>query len=67
VSIRAPVVGCLYDAVCWDVAPCGFIIGHLYLQCRRNNASEQSNTFRRSLYFFHPEDGGDTFLRNVGS
>jgi hypothetical protein len=24
-----------------------------------------SNTISRSRYFFYPEDGGDTFLRNV--
>jgi hypothetical protein len=25
-----------------------------------------SNTFPHSHYFLHPEDGGDTFLRNIG-
>jgi hypothetical protein len=49
------------NAVFWDAAPCGFIINRsfggtclLHLQGRRNNES------------FYPEEGSDTFLRNVG-
>jgi hypothetical protein len=31
-------------------------------ECRVNNRL----TFPRSRYFFYPEDGGDTSLRNIG-
>jgi hypothetical protein len=57
----------IQKAVFLDVTPCGFIINRrfggtcrLHLQGRRNNASEEE------CNFFYPEDGGDTFLRNVG-
>jgi hypothetical protein len=34
---------------------------------QRNSCSQTANTFPRAKNFFYPEDGGDTFLRNVGS
>jgi hypothetical protein len=64
------------NAVFCDVAPFGFIINRrfggtcrFHLQGRRNNTSDcllPTNTFPRLRYFFYPEVGGDTFLRNVG-
>jgi hypothetical protein len=44
------------NAVFWDVTPCGsgqqfLVTPNVFLACR----------------LFHPDDGGETFLRNVGS
>jgi hypothetical protein len=57
------------NAVSWDVAPRGFNINrrfggkcHLHLQDRINDFLP--NIRRNNL--FYTEDGGDTFLRNVG-
>jgi hypothetical protein len=58
------------NAVLWDVAPCRYFINRrfggtyrLHLQGRSNpraiNQLEQIDVD-------YPEDGGDTFLRNVG-
>jgi hypothetical protein len=41
----------LKNAVFWDVAPCRWLCSCWFFACG----------------FFYPEDGGDTFLRNVGS
>jgi hypothetical protein len=42
------------NAVLWDVAPCKLSLQHLL-------------SWFLARGFFYPEDGGDTFLRNVGS
>jgi hypothetical protein len=52
------------DAVFWDVAPCGFIINRRFGGTFR--LQQSSNILLCSRYFFYPEDGGDTLLRNVG-
>jgi hypothetical protein len=56
------------NAVFWDVEPCGFIINRrfggmclLHLQGRFLEGADERLT--KEIY---PEDGGDTFFRNVG-
>jgi hypothetical protein len=63
------------DAVFWDVAPCRSCVNRhfggthrLHLQGRK--ISERGTSVSRWPHlsdFFYPEDGGDTFLRYVGS
>jgi hypothetical protein len=57
------------NTVFWDVAPCRFCVNwrfggkhHLHLQGRK--IRERGISVGR---FFYAKDGGDTFLRNVGS
>jgi hypothetical protein len=63
-------IGEYKHTVFWDVVPCGFIINRrfggtcpLHLQGGRNNR----NTFPCSRYFFYTLDGGDTFIRDIGT
>jgi hypothetical protein len=52
------------NAVFWDVAPCRF---RLSFSALRTVVSLLLTvyTFLLSRYFFYPEDGGDTFVRNA--
>jgi hypothetical protein len=65
------------NAVFWDVALCRYFVNrrfggmyHLHLQGIRNpraiNQGEEVTTAYSYSDFLYPEDGGDTFLRNVG-
>jgi hypothetical protein len=61
------------NAVLWDVTPCGSCKNrcfggtyHLHLQGERF-VSPFLRCVLGGLRIFHPEDGGDMFLRNVGS
>jgi hypothetical protein len=65
------------NTVFWDEAPCNYCMNRrfggtyrLHLQGRK--IRERGSPATCSLWFlargfFYPEDGGDTFLRNVGS
>jgi hypothetical protein len=69
------------NAVFWDGVPCGscqnrrFGGPRLHLQGGKDQRTRNSvrsllvtaNAFPSSLFTLHPEDGGDTFPRNVGS
>jgi hypothetical protein len=67
-------------AIFWDIPPCSPYLNqrfggmyHLHLQGRKS--AEQETSVRAggyprwvvALLIFDPEDGGNTFLRNVGS
>jgi hypothetical protein len=65
------------NAVFWDVGPCSYYVNRcfeetyrLHLQGRKIRERGTSvSTWPRwflARRFFYPEDGGDTFLRNVG-
>jgi hypothetical protein len=65
------------DAVFWDVAPCGFIKADVSEESVASIFRVEEITRARksvirllieleSSYFFYSDDGGDTFLRNVG-
>jgi hypothetical protein len=65
-------------AIFWDIAPCSLYMNrrfggtyHLYLQGRKsakqNNQRAQLPSYLLSWLIFNPEDGGDTFLRNVST
>jgi hypothetical protein len=62
------------NAVFWDVAPCRSSVNrrfggtyHINLQGRKIRERETSACrWLQSAADFYPEDGGDTFLRNVG-
>jgi hypothetical protein len=59
-------------AVFWDVAPCRYCVnlrfGGMYLLRLQGRKKEENSFLGRgfSSFFFYPENGGDTFLRNVG-
>jgi hypothetical protein len=64
------------NAVFWDVAPCRSCVNRrlgetyrLHMQGRkiRKRATNVSRWLQSACGFFYPEDGGYTFLRNVGS
>jgi hypothetical protein len=66
------------NAVFWDVAPCRSCVNRrfggtysLHLQGRKIAGEEPDadacSPWFLARRFFYPEDGGDTFLRNVGS
>jgi hypothetical protein len=61
------------NAVFWDVAPCRSCVnrrfgGMYHLPSARNCGLPATCLWWfLALGFFYPEDGGDTFLRNVGS
>jgi hypothetical protein len=54
------------NAVFWDVAPCSSCVNQRFGGTYRLAAATCSRWFL-SRGFFYPEDGGYTFLRNVGS
>jgi hypothetical protein len=63
------------NVVFWDVAPCRSCVNRRFggtyrLHLKGRKIRERGTSVRRRLQsaadFFYPEDGGDTFLRNVG-
>jgi hypothetical protein len=67
------------NAIFWDVAPCRSCVNRRFggthrLQLQGRKTRERGTRVRclqprwfLARGFFYPEDGGDTFLRNVGS
>jgi hypothetical protein len=61
------------NAVLWDVAPCRSCVNRRFggtyrLRIQGRKIREQgSRWLQTEPPVFYPEDGGDTFLRNVGS
>jgi hypothetical protein len=53
-------------AVFWDVVPCRNCINQRFGGTYALTCSRWFFACGFSSFFFYPEDGGDTFLRNVG-
>jgi hypothetical protein len=51
------------NAVFWDVAPCRFLLTDVSEERRLQIPAHAGSSL---VDFLYPEDGGDTFLRNVG-
>jgi hypothetical protein len=82
-SIQGITTNSLKNAVFWDVGPCRWCMNRrfggkyrLHLQdikiCERKTSVSRWSAATWSRWFlarkfFYPEDGGDTFLRNVGT
>jgi hypothetical protein len=61
------IIFCLKNAVFWDMAPCRYCVNRRFWGTYSLQSAATCSRWFLARGFFYPEDGGDTFLRDVGS